>query len=55
VITSLGLAVGRTRRIDRGVHRITQPENREIDGDPADGPDNYRILDEIRTHYGALP
>jgi DNA-binding beta-propeller fold protein YncE len=55
VITSLGIGGGPDSvAFDRGVHRIyTAGKAGEMTVIQQDGPDNYRVLDEIHTHYGA--
>jgi DNA-binding beta-propeller fold protein YncE len=55
VITSLGIGGGPDSVVfDRGVHRIyTAGKAGEMTVIQQDGPDNYRVLDEIHTHYGA--
>jgi DNA-binding beta-propeller fold protein YncE len=55
VITSLRIGGGPDSvAFDRGVHRIyTTGKAGEMTVIQQDGPDNYRVLDEIHTHYGA--
>ena len=55
VITSLEISGGPDSvAFDRGVHRIyAAGKAGKLTVIQQDGPDNYRILDEIRTHYGA--
>jgi len=55
VITSLEIGGGPDSVVfDRGVHRIyAAGKTGKLTVIQQDGPDNYRILDEIRTHYGA--
>jgi len=55
VITSLEIGGGPDSVVfDRGVHRIyAAGKAGKLTVIQQDGPDNYRILDEIRTHYGA--
>jgi hypothetical protein len=55
VITSLGIGGGPDSvAFDRGVHRIyTTGKAGEMTVIQQDGPDSYRVLDEIHTHYGA--
>jgi DNA-binding beta-propeller fold protein YncE len=55
VITSLRIGGGPDSvAFDRGVHRIyTAGKAGEMTVIQQDGPDNYRVLDEIHTHYGA--
>ena len=55
VITWLGIGGGPDSvAFDPGVHRIyTAGRAGEMTVIQQDGPDNYRVLDEIHTHYGA--
>ena len=55
VITSLAIGGGPDSvAFDRGVHRIyAAGKTGKLTVIQQDGPDNYRVLDEIRTHYGA--
>ncbi|HWY59386.1 MAG TPA: hypothetical protein VNZ03_33285 [Terriglobales bacterium] len=55
VITWLGIGDGPDSvAFDPGVHRIyTAGKAGEMTVIQQDGPDNYRVLDEIHTHYGA--
>jgi DNA-binding beta-propeller fold protein YncE len=55
VITSLRIGGGPDSvAFDRGVHRIyTAGKTGEMTVIQQDGHDNYRVLDEIHTHYGA--
>ena len=55
VITSLAIVGGPDSvAFDRGVHRIyAAGKAGKMTVIQQDGPDNYRELDEIRTHYGA--
>jgi DNA-binding beta-propeller fold protein YncE len=55
VITWLGVGGGPDSvAFDPGVHRIyTAGRAGEMTVIQQDGPDNYRVLDEIHTHYGA--
>ena len=55
VITSLRIGGGPDSvAIDPGVHRIyAAGKAGEMTVIQQDGPDNYRVLDEIYTHYGA--
>ena len=55
VITSLGIGSGPDSvAYDRGLHRIyTTGKAGKMTVIQQDGPDNYRILDQIHTHYGA--
>jgi len=55
VITTLGVGGGPDSvAFDRGIHRIyTAGRAGEMTVIQQDDPDNYRILDQIHTHYGA--
>jgi DNA-binding beta-propeller fold protein YncE len=55
VITSLGIGRGPDSvAFDSGVHRVyTAGKAGEMTVIEQDGPDNYRVLDGIHTHYGA--
>jgi len=55
VITSLEIGGGPDSvAFDRGVHRIyAAGKAGKLTVIQQDSPDNYRVLDEIRTHYGA--
>jgi DNA-binding beta-propeller fold protein YncE len=55
VITSLGIGGGPDSvAFDRGIHRIYAAGRAgEMSVIQQDGPDNYRVLDSIHTHYGA--
>jgi DNA-binding beta-propeller fold protein YncE len=55
VITSLGIGGGPDSvAFDPGLHRIyTAGRAGEMTVIQQDRPDNYRVLDEIHTHYGA--
>jgi DNA-binding beta-propeller fold protein YncE len=55
VITSLGIGGGPDSvAFDQGVHRIyAAGKAGKMTVIEQDGPDNYRVLDEIQTHYGA--
>jgi len=55
VITTLGVGGGPDSvAFDRTVHRIyTAGRAGELTVVQQDGPDNYRVLDRVHTHYGA--
>jgi len=55
VITSLGIGGGPDSvAFDRDIHRIYAiGKAGEMTVIQQDDPDNYRVLDEIHTHYGA--
>jgi len=55
VITALGVGGGPDSVVfDRGIHRIyTAGRAGEMTVIQQDDPDNYRVLDQIHTHYGA--
>jgi len=55
VITTLGVGGGPDSvAFDQGDHRIyTAGRVGEMTVVQQDGPDNYRVLDRVHTHYGA--
>jgi DNA-binding beta-propeller fold protein YncE len=55
VITALGVGGGPDSVVfDRGIHRVyTAGRAGEMTVIQQDDPDNYRVLDQIHTHYGA--